>query len=265
MGGNTLMGSSGSGAGGGSGGYGSGGGGGTGDAGGGGMGAVTLRGGALSSADPGRAAAFEAIAKVYGKLPKDYLSFLVSDPGVASAYEAMFRLGVMLTQDKSWDGVERGYGVDAGPGCLARLASVLASDTGDHAVSPALQAPLKAAILDFFLRVVGDNPAIRNRGDAAQVLAATQADAFARTSNLFLGSFLYENLRLEGKNLNKPARSHLNDFAMAQSDAIVTAFDSKFRHKAWQDIPQASFPHMVKILAGEPEWTANRLRAKVRP
>ena len=219
----------------------------------------------LSSTDPGRAAAFEAIAAVCGKLPRDYLSFLVSDPGVAKAYEAMFRLGVMLAQDKSWNGVARDYGVNAGRGCLARLASALASDSGNNAVSPALQAPLKAAILDFFLRVVGDNPAIRNRGDAAQVLAATEADVFARTSNLFLGSFLYENLRLEGKNLNKAARAHLNDFAMAQANAIVAAYDGKFRHKPWHNIPQASFPHMVQVLAGEPDWTATRLRAKVAP
>ncbi|QCO02836.1 hypothetical protein [Azospirillum argentinense] len=219
----------------------------------------------MSSADPGRAAAFEAIANIYGKLPRDYLSFLVSDPGVAKAYAAMFRLGVMLLQDKSWNAVERSFGVDAGPGCLARLAAVLASDSGDDAVSPALQAPLKSAILDFLLRVVGDDPAIRNRGDAAQVLAAARKDVFARTSNLFLGSFLYENLRLEGKNLNKAARAHLSDFAMAKADAIVAAFAVKFRHKPWHDIPQVSYPHMVKILAGEPNWTATQLRAKVAP
>jgi hypothetical protein len=229
------------------------------------MGSVTLRGGALSSTDPGRVAAFEAIATVYGKLPRDYLSFLFSDPGVAKAYEAMFRLSVMLVQDKSWNAVERDFGVHGGPGCLARLASVLSSDSGDNAVSPALQAPLKAAILDFLLRVVGDDPAIRNRGDATQVLAATRADVFARTSNLFLGSFLYENLRLEGKNLNKAARVHLNDFAMAQADAIVAAYANKFRHKPWQDIPQASYPHMVKVLAGEPDWASTRLREKVAP
>lgn len=256
------MGSSGSGAGGGSGG-GSGGYGGGG--GGGGMGSVTLRGGTLSSADPGRVAAFEAIETVFGKLPGDYLTFLFSDPGVANAYQALFRLGVALTQDKSWNIVERDFGVDAGPGCLARLAGILASDNGENAVSPALQAPLKAAILDFFLRVVGDKPAVRNRGDVAQVLAAVDPSVFARTSNLFLGSFLYENLRLEGKNLNKAARAHLNDYAMAQADAIVGKFAGKFRHKQWGDIPQASYPHMIKILAGEPEWTVKRLRAKVAP
>ena len=74
--------------------------------------------------------------------------------------------------DKSWNAAERDFGVHGGPGCLARLARVLSSDSGDNAVSPALQAPFKAAILDFLLRVVGDDPAIRNRGDATQVLAA---------------------------------------------------------------------------------------------
>ena len=65
--------------------------------------------------------------------------------------------------------------------------------------------------------------------------------------------------------MNKAARAHLNDFAMAQANAIVAAYDGKFRHKPWHNIPQASFPHMVQVLAGEPDWTATRLRAKVAP
>lgn len=257
------MGNSGAGAGGGSGG-GSGGFGG-GGSGGGGMGSVTLRGGALTSADPGAVAAFDAIVKVYAKLPRDYLSSLLSDPGVAKAYEALFRLGVALLQDRSWDAVQREFGVDDGPGCLARLAAALASDGGSDAVNPRLQAPLKAAILDFLLRAVGDDLAIRNRGDAAAVLAAVSSDVFGRTANLFLGSYLSETLRLESKNLNRAARAHLNDFAMAQADRIVGAFAAKFRHQPWKDILQVSYPHMIRVLGGEADWTVKQLRAKVTP
>src|SRR5712664_861411 len=115
MGGSALMGTSGAGAGGGSGGGSGGFGGGSG------MGSVTLRGGALHSADPGRRKAFEAIATIYAKLSRDYLAFLVGDPGVANAYRALFRLGVALRQDRSWDSVQREFGVDSGPGCLARF------------------------------------------------------------------------------------------------------------------------------------------------
>jgi hypothetical protein len=252
------MGSSGSGAGGG-------GGGGGGFGGGGGMGSVTLRGGALTSADPGAVAAFDAIVKVYAKLSREYLSSLLSDPGVAKAYEALFRLGVALLQDRSWDAVQREFGVDAGPGCLACLAAALASDGGSDAVNPRLQAPLKAAILDFLLRAVGDDLAIRNRGNAADVIAAASSDVFGRTANLFLGSYLSENLRLEGRNLNRAARAHLNDFAMAQADRIVGAFAAKFRHKSWKDIAQVTYPNMIRVLGGEPDWTAKQLRAKVTP
>lgn len=252
------MGSSGAGAGGGSRG-------GRGGFGGGGMGSVTLRGGALTSADPGAVAAFDAIVNVYAQLPRDYLSSLLSDPGIAKAYEALFRLGVALLQDRSWDAVQREFGVDDGPGCLARLAAALASDSGSDAVNPRLQAPLKAAILDFLLRAVGDDHAIRNRGDAAQVLAAVSSEVFGQTANLFLGSYLSETLRLEAKNLNRAARAHLNDFAMAQADKMVNAFAGKFRHRPWKDIPQVSYPHMIRVLGGEPDWTVKQLRAKVTP
>ena len=180
------MGSSGAGAGGGGGGGGGGGFGGGGR----GMGSVTLRGSALTSADPGVLAAFNAIVKVYAKLSRDYLSSLFSDPGVARAYEALFRLGVALLQDRSWDSVQREFGVDDGPGCLARLAAALASDAGRDAVNPRLQAPLKTAILDFLLRAVGDDFGVRNRGDATQVIGSARSDVFERTANLFLASYL---------------------------------------------------------------------------
>jgi hypothetical protein len=257
------MGSSGAGAGGGSGGGSGGFGGGSG--GGGGIGSVTLRGGALTSTDPGAVAAFDAIVQVYAKLSHDYLSSLLSDPGVAKAYEALFRLGVALLQDRSWDAIQREFGVDDGPGCLARLAAALASDSGSDAVNPRLQAPLKAAILDFLLRAVGDNLAIRNRGDSTAVLATASSDAFGRTANLFLGSYLSAVLRLEGKNLNRGARAHLNDYAMAQADRIVAAFAGKFRHQPWKDIPQVTYPHMIRVLGGERDWTVKQLRAKVAP
>jgi hypothetical protein len=229
------------------------------------MGSVALRGDALTSADPGRIAAFDAIAKVYAKLPRDYLSSLLSDPGVAKAYEALFRLGVALLQDRSWNSVQREFGVDDGPGCLARLAAALASDSGNDAVNPRLQAPLKAAILDFLLRAVGDDLAIRNRGNAAEVIAAARSDVIRRTANLFLGSYLSETLRLEAQNLNRAARAHLNDFAMAQANKIVDAFGGKFRHQPWKDIHQVSYPHMIRVLGGEPDWTVKQLRAKVTP
>src|SRR5580658_6307006 len=109
LGGDALMGSSGAGAGGGSGGSSGGFGGGSG--GGGGIGSVKLRGGAPTSTDPGAVAAFDAIVQVYAKLSHDYLSSLLSDPGVAKAYEALFRLGVALLQDRSWDAIQREFGV----------------------------------------------------------------------------------------------------------------------------------------------------------
>lgn len=255
------MGTSGSGAGGGSGG----GSGGFGSGSAGGVGSVTLRGGALVSADPGRDAAFTAINSVFSKLQDSYLSFLLTDKGVIKAYEAMFRLSFALLQDRSWNVIEREFGVDGGPDCLPRLATALTSDTGGNAVSPALQAPLKAAVLDFLLRAVGDNLEIRNRGTGEQVVATADAQAFGRTANLFLGSFLSENLRQEGKNLNRAARAYLNDFAMAQADNVVAAFQGKFHHKAWNDIPQVSHSHMLRVLGGDPQWTTARLRKKVKP
>jgi len=61
------------------------------------------------------------------------------------------------------------------------------------------------------------------------------------------------------------ARTYLNDFALVQANRIVSAFAGKFRHHPWKDIPQVSYPNMIRVLGGEPDWTVRQLRAKVMP
>jgi hypothetical protein len=251
--------------GGGGGGGGGGRGGGGGGSGGGGAGSVTLKGGALTSTDPGKQKAWEAIQGVFSKLSQDYLGFITGEPGVIAAYEALFRLHVFLLQEKSWTKVEERFGVDGGPGCLVRLAGALIADVGPHAVNPILQAPLKASLLDFFQRVVRDDPVIRNRGDAQQVIANIDAAVFGRTSNLFLGAYIFESLRQEGKNLSSAARKHLQEFAAAKANQVITSFEGAFKDKLWRDVPQVSYSHLLRIMGAEPDWTTQRLRTKLVP
>jgi hypothetical protein len=249
------MGSSGSGAGG-SGGRGFGGGG---------PGSVTLKSGKLTSTDPGRQKAWTSIQTVYSKIAPESFGFIFGEPGVVRAYEALFGLHVMLVQEQSWQKIEQRYGVDGGSGCLARLADALSPDDGKSAIHPNLQAPLRKALLDFFLRIVGDDPSVRNRGDAQQVIAAVDPAAFKRTSNHFLAAYLLEHLRQEGANLSSAARRHLQEFAAAKADRIVGAFEKEFRGKAWQDVPQASYAHLLRVMGGERDWTARWLRKAPKP
>ncbi|HYD37037.1 MAG TPA: hypothetical protein VEA60_05455 [Allosphingosinicella sp.] len=232
---------------------------------GGGPGSVTLKRGKLTVTDPGRQKAWASIQTVYSKIAPESFGFAFGEPGVVRAYEALFGLHVMLVQERSWQKVEQRYGVDGGSGCLSRLADVLSPDHGEAAIHPNLQAPLRKALLDFFLRIVGDDPAVRNRGDAQQVIAAVDPEVFQRTSNHFLAAYLREHLRQEGANLSPAARRHVQEFAAAKADRIVGAFEKQFRGKAWQEVPQASYAHLLRIMGGERDWTVRRLRTALKP
>lgn len=259
------MGSSGSGAGGGSGlggGGGRGGGGGGGAGGGSGVGHMAIADGRLTAVDTSRQEAWRAIGGVFSNLDKGYLSFTLTDPGVQEAYEALFNLHTRLALDRSWDGVARMYGVDDRPGCMMRLIDQLAPTQSVH---PSLQAPLKAALQDFMLRVVGDDAIVLHQGNGAQISAALAPEAFQRTSNDFLASYLAETLRLEGRNLSRTARQHLHDYAAAKSDQIVASFEKRFHGKPLGPTPQASYRHLLRAMAEDQTWMATQLRKKVTP
>jgi hypothetical protein len=246
------------------GGGGGGGGLGGGGAGGGGAGYNAVQGGQLVAVDPGLAQDWAAVHGVWSKLTREWIAFTLGQDGVQAAYSALFRLRILLVEGRSWEGVVRDFGVDEGPGCLVRLVDRLVDIEG-RAPHEKLKAPLKAALLDFAQRLVGDDPVVLDAGDARQVMAALDPQVFELTSNQFLSAYIHENLRIEGKNLSRTARAHFLDYATAKANQVVAAFDRKYRGKPWGDIPQASFPHMMRILAKDADWAVKNLRAKVNP
>lgn len=262
----NLMGSSGAGGGGGTSGYGGGYSGSDGYFdGGGAVGFPTIDKGVLTSVDVAKQDAWKVCQEVLSERASYVFNYNFSDPGVTAAYEFLHRLHVFLVQEKSWEKVQQTFGVDGGPGCLPRLIDALVAETGPHAVNPAIAAPLKKALSDFLLRVVGDNPLIRDGGDAVAVIAGVDAPVFQRTSNYFLGSFLYECLRAAPGTLSKAARSYLKEFSSAKADQVVASFSGKFRGGEWGGLKQVSYAHLFRVLAGEKDWTAKALRRKMTP
>jgi hypothetical protein len=261
------MGTSDSGAGGGSGGSSGGAGGGGGGAGGGGGGAgfVELRNGSLREVDPNEKEAWDAIQGVFSRLTPDYIGFLVGDEGVRAAYETIQWLHIILAQDKSWAKIEDRFHVAGTSGCVRALIDALCRDQGEGAVNPLLRAPLKAALMDFFLQVLGD-PVVRDAGDAKEVLRSVKPKAFESASALFLGAYLTESLRQEEKNLSRLARNRLKDFALAKANQVVGVFKERFHARPWkQGIEQVSYTHLFRIMKEESEWLIAQLRRNVPP
>lgn len=254
------MGTSGSGAGGGSGG--SGGSAGSGG-GGGGAGLLTVDGHTLREQDPKETEALAAIQSVFSRLNKDYISFISGDDAVATAYEALHTLHVMLVVEKSWAKVQARFKVPGDPGCLRALADALSSDEGLNPVNPRLQAPLRAALMDFFLELVGD-PVVRDSAPAEKVLKAVNPATFGSTPVRFFSAFLEKLLRQEETGLTKRARKLLHNFSETKAKQLVASFEARFHGKSWKDIKQVGFVHLFRIVKGEPEWLSDQLRRKVK-
>jgi hypothetical protein len=257
------MGTSDSGAGGGSGGSGGSGGRGVGGSGGGGAGFVELRNGTLRPVDPDEKEAWDAIQGVFSRLTQDYMGFLVGDEGVGAAYETIQWLHVVLGRGGGgWAEVQGRFGVSDRPGCVRELIEKLCSEQGAVGVNPLLRAPLKAALMDFFLQVLGD-PVVRDAGNAEEVLRSVKSKAFDSASALFLGAYLAESLRQEEKNLSRLARSRLKAFALAKANQIVGVFENRFEKHSWGNIAQVSHNHLFRVMKGESEWLIEQLRRNV--
>ena len=183
--------------------------------------------------------------------------------GVGAAYEALHSLHVMLVQEKSWDKVQKRFGVPGDKGCLRALADVLSKDEGATSVSPRLRAPLKATLIDFFRRVVGDNPVTLDSGTAAEVLAAVRPAVFQSTSAHFLGAYISEFLRQEETSLTKQARKRLRDFSEAKANQVVDSFKAKFKGRPLGDIKQVGFTHLFRVMKEDPAWLSEQLRRKI--
>jgi hypothetical protein len=192
---------------------------------------------------------------VFSHLSEDYISFLIGDDGVIAAYSALHSLHVMLIQDKSWGPVEARFGVGTGPGCLHALAVRLA-----ETAHPRLQSPLIAALKDFFMRVVGNDPVTVDRGDAGRVLAKARPAAFQLTSSHFLGAYLDKVLRLEETSLGREGRKHLNDYSAEKAKQVAHAFEARFHGRQWNQLQQVSFAHFFAVMKGETTWLAKQLR-----
>jgi hypothetical protein len=243
------MGTSGGGAGGGSGG--------------GGGGIVTVSRGSLKQVDPSLAKAKAAFQKIFSRLPKDYLSFMVGDPGVVAAYEALHTLHVLLVENRSWKGVEERFGVAGGKGCLRALADALSSEDGPTGAHPRVRAPLQTALMDFFRRVVGGDPVVSQTGDATAVLTKLDPKTFQSTSARFFGEYLSELSRLEDPSISSLGLERRRDFALEKANQVVAAFERRFKGKPWKAIARVSFVHFFRVMQGEPEWLAAQLRREL--
>jgi len=248
------MGTSGSGAGGGSGGFGGGS-----VGGGGGGGAITVSRKALKEIDPTEAKASAAFQAALSRLTQDYIGFMFRDAGVAAAYEALHVLHVELVQSQSWAGVDARFGVRGGRGCLRALADVLSAS-----VHPRPQAPLHAALMDFFKRAVGGNPIVAQAGDSGEVIAALKPQIFQSTSAYFFGSYLFELLRLEDSRLTKLGRDRLREFSLRKANQVTGAFKSSFAGRPWKGRPQIGFSSFFEVLGGESEWLVAQLRKELK-
>jgi hypothetical protein len=224
-----------------------------------GAGFVTVTDGVLRSIDPDQMAAWEALQSVFSQLTSDYVAFVLGDEGVCAAYEALHKLHVLLIQQKSWENVAVTFGVSGGRKCLPEIIDSLSAGSELTPVHPRLQAPLKVALREFMIDVVGD-PAVMELADGATVLSRARPEVFQSISVRFLRYYLPPLLRIEELITSRLARQRLDEFASEKAERVVAAFHARFYGKTWGSISQVGYTHFFRVMKGELEWTLRQLR-----
>jgi hypothetical protein len=270
MGGGDLMGSgTGGGGGGGSGGSrGGGGGGGSSSRGGGGRknggtggyGSFQFKDGQIKIVDASRSAKEGMVRNVLHKLSSEYLKSHLAVGPARDLYRELTLLSVDLRVNRSWGGVTSRLGVPDSPGCLAALAANLIRRHVQPATEAAIRNVARIALENCLLRIVSDDPDIFTTGSANDILGAVDPRAFDRLSNNFLGDLLYEILRSEESELPDLSSVVVREIVQAKADNLVGAFESRFKDRPHEGIPQVSYRYFFDIIKSEPDWFVKELR-----
>ena len=94
--------------------------------------------------------------------------FVVS--AAREVHHELNRLGVDLRVNHRWDQIAVRLGIDAGPGCLVRLAAELMRRHSAQDKNEKSRASVRMALENLLVRMVGDDVDIFTTGTAADVL-----------------------------------------------------------------------------------------------
>lgn len=188
----------------------------------------------------------------------DYMVKMVSSPAVRGCFEELFIVGVLLTQQQSWEAIERKYAVRDGAGCLANLATAIKRKHVGEDTIEAFREIAATSVDDVLLAAVGEEDDVYLDGRADDVFSAIRksgAKVFASLSGYFFGSVLYRAAVRELPALNEREKEKLRHATQERADFIIAKFGHAFAGKG-----QTTHRQLLKTFSEHQDWFRDKLR-----
>jgi hypothetical protein len=190
-----------------------------------------------------------------------FVAGIVTSPQVRGCYEDLFRLSVLLVQQRSWDAIQREYGVPGTPGCLAELHDALVQKHAIGGTEPQREIA-GAATLDFLLAAIGNNDELFLTGDAKAIFAAIKPAVFKSLSGHFVGSVVNRAAERELPPLQEEESLIMRPAVQQRTDFIIHAFE-----RAWlntqSDGRQVTHRQFLEVAADKGDWLEGKLREEI--
>lgn len=187
--------------------------------------------------------------KVLDTLPAEYLTRYFESDALQSTLRALLDIQAEIRFNQRWDTIAENYQVPDGPGVLRRLRDTLVRRVRETETDERIAYAGTAAIQDYFLKAVGDEPQVYMRADAAAVIAARRDDVLASTAGHFLGLLLANVLDKEDERMNRPTRSIIRKIGVELADALIAQFEASRRHAG-----NIRYGELLGDLADNPDW-----------
>lgn len=191
----------------------------------------------------------------------DYVVKMISSPAVRGCFEELFLVGVLLTQQRSWEAIAQRYGVRDRPGCLGDVATVIKRKHGEGEPIEAFREIAAASVDDVLLSAVGDNDDIYLDGRADDVFSAMKkfgAKTFASLAGYYFGSVLYRATVRELPALNEREKEMIQLATQERADFII----AKFRH-AFLGKEQTTYRQLLEVFSEKHDWFCDKLRESI--
>lgn len=195
-----------------------------------------------------------SVSRVFESLPREYVRGYVQSPLMRAIYEALFRVGVELGQNHSWQGIRKHYSVDPGPACSSRLAAAIISSAPEETNEKVHETAL-TALDDFLVRMVGDDIEVFFNGDAETILRHLDPLVFGSTSGHFLTFILWRVLEREHERLPPQGQAQLKRVAEEISNRVIDVYRRRFITTG-----KYTYRQLLDVLATDPDWFRDELR-----
>ncbi len=192
---------------------------------------------------------------------REYFLRQFANPLVRNLYEHLFSLYQQLVLNRSWNGLQREYGIEGGKGCLKRWMEAILQRYINQESDERMRKAAEASFKRYLFQIIGNDIQLYLHGTGSDIVQKANQHILQYTSNNFLAGLICEVLRRENELSidNAETEYQIRETSTNIADRVVLEFENKFRnpHKP----PARSYKELLTVINKDPEWFLKELRA----